>query len=488
MSKLKDLYDLVHSLEKNEKKHLSTMIEALGAKAAERYAHTIKLIKGQKVYDKNALKNDLFKEISGMNLTEALNNVYNFIKHAMLSYRSPRDSWYEKELLHIQFLIRKKLYEAANKRLHSILPELEDKSSYAILMFAEELQETITIYYKPVNLDTKFRTDFYKKRVEHARRLNLAVDLLRIKFEFFQLVKKIGNPRREDQLKHYILLWKNESLHLPNSAIPNRSFHSFIWLKAVLMSMLNEPKAQEKINEFILELRQRTTGRLALKGEYDLQDLRISLLASSAIIAIEDLNDVKERLRYIASKMPSSNVPLMVENKIAMLETLYYTKQNQYREGINFYERELSTEHIDTWINTPLAYTTIIFTSINYFLARETEKSLELLLSIQDKEKSMAPTFYVIYKMLLLFCHYQLNHVLYLDSAIRTLQRYLSKREKLYAFEKAVLSFLRNSTNPNKRELSFVKLNQRMHKLSLGKFDNSYFQTCSFLKLLDSVH
>ncbi|MCB9226181.1 MAG: hypothetical protein H6578_03265 [Chitinophagales bacterium] len=487
MSKLKEVFELIHSLEKNEKKHLSIMVEALGGKATLRYAHAIQIINKQKIYDKERLKSNLSKDVSGMNLTEALNNLYSFIKHAMLSYRSPKDAIYESELFHIQFLIKKKLYESAHKKLQAILPNLEDKSSYAMLMFAEELQEKITIFYKPVNADTAFRTNFFKQRKEHARRLNLAIDLLEIKFHFFQLARNVGDPRTEEQLKQYVLLWENESLHLPNATIPNRSFHSFIWLKAVLMSMVNMPNAQEQIKEFIEELKTRIGGRVALKGEYDLQDLRISLLSSSNIILEDDLIDIENRLRFIAKGMPKTGVALLIENKIAVLKTLYYTKLNKYNEGVAYYENEVATGHIETWINTPLSYVTIILTAINYFLAGKTNESLDLLLEIQDKEKSMAPTFYVIYRMLLLLCHYQLKNTLYLESAIRSLQRNLSKRAKLYAFQKALLRFLRNSNDLNKIDNNFEKLYDTMQKLSVGKFDNAYFKTGSFMKLLEAI-
>ena len=79
MAALKELHELVHALDKNEKKYITMMIDSLGGKARERYAKAFKTINEQKEFDADKLKDKLSIGVSGMSLTEANNYVYDFI-------------------------------------------------------------------------------------------------------------------------------------------------------------------------------------------------------------------------------------------------------------------------------------------------------------------------------------------------------------------------------------------------------------------------
>ena len=487
MAKLKDLYELVHCLEKNEKKYVSLMIDATAGKASLRYHAAFTIINKQKTFDDEKLKTSLLKDVEGMNLSEANTNLLNFIQNALLSYRNPKESVFEREILSIEFLIKRKLYERAHNLLQKVRPQLEEKASYGLLTRADELQEILAIQYSRLRMDVSFRTNFYNEKIENARRNTLNIALLKLKFDFFQLVRHVGEPRSAIQLRKYKVLYGDPNLHLPSSDIPNRSLHSYFFLKGAFLTMMNAPNSQAQIKQDIRELQNRFQAKSALRGEYDLHDLFIATLSTNLVIQLEDLNEVTNRLRYIASELPKSNIAVLIENKIAMLTTLYFTKKGDYSAAIAFYEEEKRTKHIETWIHVPLAYSTIILTSINYFLAGKTKEALDLLLDIKDKEKSMGPMFLTIYQLLILLCHYKLKNLNYLESAVRSLQRNLRGKEKLYPLERALLRFLRNGNNINKLEQNFEKLHESFIQLNKGKFDKAFFNMASFMKLIEHV-
>ena len=130
MASLKELHDLIHKLDKNEKKYLSMMIEGISGKAKSRYANSLRQINAQKVFDADRLKSKLSGDLSGMNLSEANSNLYQFICRSLVSYHNTTSENMEaqKNLLLVEILINKGLdvykrqtagqFDGCRSRLH----------------------------------------------------------------------------------------------------------------------------------------------------------------------------------------------------------------------------------------------------------------------------------------------------------------------------------------------------------------------------------
>lgn len=93
-------------------------------------------------------------------------------------------------------------------------------------------------------------------------------------------------------------------------------------------------------------------------------------------------------------------------------------------------------------------------------------------------------------KILFIIMQYELNHTDLLPYLIRSIYRYLLKRERLYKFEDAILQFLRKELPKanNKPELinAFIKLLNKIKKLRKDAFEKNVLGDFDFISWLES--
>ena len=484
MARLLDLHQLIHSINKSEKRHVTQCIQAFGGKAKERYLRALKALNNNKDFDEKSLKAALSEGTAGMNLSEANSNLYEFVLNALMAYKKSGVNDYAKKLLQIEFLLKNKMYERAHLDLVKLMPKLEELDSYALLQRAHELEEIITIQYAPVNRDYNFRQGFFESRLETADKTKLNLEFLNLKFNFFHLAKTIGTPRNINQFNKYRDLWKMPILQIPREKISNRSLHSYYQIKGALMSVIQLPNAELEIRKQIADYTTRLKGKKASKGTYDILDILISLISTKEKIDFEDVKMIAKRFKILSQELENPNYALLMANKVVMLYILYFLKEKKYEEGISYFEEQIRPSNLKKWGSAPLAYNVYIFSATIHFLNGKTEESLQILLDIQDQEKKMRPTYLINYQFLKLLCHYKLGHHEYLESATRSLQRTLYKNDVLYSPERALLHFLSHGNNIDRLAQNFKKLHSSFIKLKDNKHHRIFFDQGSYLELI----
>ncbi|MFN8321922.1 MAG: hypothetical protein U0T74_04640 [Chitinophagales bacterium] len=476
MATLKELHELVHSLDKNEKKYISMMMDSLAGKARDRYSRAFKTINEQKEFDAEKLKVKLSSGVNGMSLTEANNYVYDFICKNIVSYQPGNQLGYTSRLKLIEFFVNRKLFASAHKLLQQLIPELEVSPSIALLFRAHELQEMITINYVPVNKDYDFRVKFFEKRIAATNANRQNIDYLYLQFKFFHLVKTIGEPRNASEIKKYAALWDDPLMHVPISEINDRTIKIYYVLRGALMTVLHLPGASQEIRNQLKDFRERFSTHKMPLGEADLIDVLLSNMAENEKISWNELQQTKLRIAELEKQIPLISVHQRMRAKVVIIELTYYLKEGKYKEGIKLLENYMKPEEKNKWKDAPLAYM-IPFTGARlFYLNNDPDKALDYLLLIQEQEKSMRPFFLISYRFLFLLCHYKLENFQFLDSAIISLTRSLKKMDKLYAPEKAMLQFLTHGSHINKMETHLRKLSVTLKNLRQDPCHKLFFE------------
>jgi hypothetical protein len=475
MAALKELHELVHALDKNEKKYITMMIDSLGGKARERYAKAFKTINEQKEFDADKLKDKLSIGVSGMSLTEANNYVYDFICKNIISYQPGNQLGYTSRLKLIEFFINRKLFASAHKLLQQLIPELEQNPSIALLFRAHELQEIITINYAPVNSDYDFRVNFFEQRMTATNMNRQNIEYLYLQFKFFHLVKTMGEPRNDLEAKKYTELWQDPLMHVPATGISNRTIKIYYVLRGGLMTVLRLPGALEEIRSQLKNFRERFSDKMPL-GEADLIDVLLSTIAENNKINWKEVVETKKRIAELEKQIPLTSVHQRMRAKVVIIELMFFLKEGNYKEGIKHLENYMKPAEQSLWEDAPLAYMVPFTGARLYYLNNDPDKALDYLLLIQEKEKIMRPFFLISYRFLFLLCHYKLKNFQFLDSAIISLTRSLKKMDKLYAPEKAMLQFLTHGGHVNKMETHLQKLSTTLTALQSDPYHKVFFE------------
>lgn len=484
MATQKELYELVHSLDKNEKKHVSLMINALGGKGRDRYAYVFDTINKQKDYDEAKLKLKLARGVSGMNLSEANNYVYDFICKAVISYLPGQNLGYSNHLKFIEFLINKKLLDSGHKQLQKLIPELESAGSHSQLLRAYELQEFVTIQHPGVNADYGFRSRFFEKRLTAIKNQLQNVEILQLQYRFHKAAKEVGQPRTKAQLKPFEELWENPLLNYPLEKIERSSIVPYLLMKISLAAALYKPEAYQIAVDAVKFIQTNFKEKSFENREANLLNTLLTLMITQPEVNYGELQWATRRMREIKKSNQHPVIWQQREAKIIMAELSYYLKRKQYKKATAYFEQIIKPEVKDTWTGSLVNYAVPWMGARLYFLDRNPDKALDCLLMIQGQEKTMSPNVFIDYKFLSLMCHYkQENHSLVISTA-DSLYKRLRKTEKLYAPEKAMLSFVKSSGTIEKMKLNMRRLYDTFRVLKKDPFNSSFFLYSDYIEWL----
>lgn len=487
MATLKELHDLVHVLDKNEKKFITISMDALAGKARDRYKKAFHTINEQLDFDAEKLKRKLGRDVVGMSVSEANNYVYDFICKTIVGYQSGKKLGYTNQLKLIELFVNRKLFAAAHKHLQKLIPELEEHSSFSLIQRAHELQEIITISYGPVNSDYNFREKFFKQRIAATEMQRQNIDFLYLNFRFFQLLKSEGLPRTAHQAKKYLEIWQEPLLHIPIADIHDRTIKIYYILRGALMSVLMMPGADDEIRKHLKDFRQRMKNMKLPLAEIDLLDLLLSNMGAASEINWSELQQIKVRTKELLHDVPIQSVHQRTMAKLIIVELTFYLRKGNFAEGIKYMDLIIKPKERQLWKDAPLAYMIPFTCARIHYLNNDPDKALDYLLMIQDQEKVMRPYFLISYRFLFLLCHYRLKNFQFLDSAITSLTRSLNKLDKMYAPEKAMLQFLRHAGHTDKIGHHLQKLSTSLNAYKSDPYHKIFFEFGDYSDWLKST-
>lgn len=478
MATLKQLYHLVHSLNKKEKINLNLAIKGTAGKAKDRYLTSVEILNKTKVYDAEKLKKRLSENVIGMNLSEANNNLYNFICRSLLSFSEnlPPNLGLLRQLAVAEMLIGKRQVEAATDALEVIIQTAEDSRNYQVLHGALVNWQQLDILDPKRQHDFNGRIALLEKRISLLKENADYLEYRKLAVTFFNLVRKIGSPRNATQQQEYEKLLRTPILSGSKNIehAPLLIQYEYFDLRSMLLSACN--LIDEAYTECGRALQIMEEPFRKQKRYDSLQNLMLTRLTYS--LELEDIDKVNiavEALTGIKHLLTNKSRIATLSEKVLYAKLFACLKTQQYTEGIKIFEEHLNDSKLSDWQKSPLAYVDYLMGARLYFLAGDPDTALNYLLKIQDKEKVMRPSFLITYKFLSLLCHYRLKNYLYLTNATSTLYKSLSKMERIYEPERALLQFLKNAGDYNKWQKGMQKLHVKFAELQANPFNKAFF-------------
>lgn len=486
MATLKQLYDLVHSLDKTEKKNVSILIKATAGKAKERYLKSFDLLNNAKVFDADKIKLKLEKLVSGMNLSEANTNLYNYICKCILFHYENNSSnlGLLKELLLADLFISKRLISNAEDIIDSVVEKASSKPIYNALHSAYTAKQQLDVLEPKRQLDFDKRVSLLNERIEILNENIKYLQYRKTAILFFELVQKFGDPRNKAQENYFIQLLQNpvfNNIDLSSRSMTIRLEH--FELKCMILSACN--KIELAYNTCTLAIENNSAKLIAEKRFDSLQNLLLSKLTFSInLVDNEKINESREQLLAILPFLTNKNKVAVSSEKILYSKLFQSINAEKYEEGIIIFEQHLNNELNQDWQHSPLAYIDYLMAARLCFLQGDIDKTLDYLQVLQEKEKVMRPSFLISYKFLYLLCHYKLNNFTHLSYATASLYKMLSKTKRNYAPEKALLHFLKNVSDHNNIPSEIEKLRVKLLALKQDHFNSPFFTFADYEKWL----
>lgn len=482
MATLKQLYSLVHALDKSEKKNLSLMITAMGGQARDRYANALRILNEQHEFDADKLKKKLSADVSGMSLTEANDYFFNFICKSLLAGQGNATGTFGlvKELMLIEIFLARGLYDVAEKNLHSLLPKLYNHNSFGLLARALELNSTIVASNPETNLDFAHRLQIIDKRREIARDNLQYTEVMRLNLQVTELVHKIGDAREKKHIALYEPIYNHPIWKTPFGEISKQAFAMFAPLKIDMVTLSAGPEQAIADSKLALEEFNR---RFNMRDNHMAAFYLLDSLLSNCYRAklADEIPGAVEQLHKLVPYVSQRSVVQKIYARIVFSELAHGLITHRYTEGIQTLNHWTEPKNKQLWEGSPLGYMNYILGAQLHYMNNNPDKALDYLLLLRDAEKTFRATMHLTYQFMFLMCYYKLNDYSLVTSTANSIYKSLLKREKLYGPERALLRFVKTSPTPDKMKESLNQLYTHLLQLSTDPLNASFFYYADYL-------
>lgn len=483
MATLKQLYQLVHALDKAEKKHVSMLVDALGGKARTRYANALRVINELKEFDADKLKKKLSAGVSGMSLTEANDYIFTFVCKALVSHTAPATGnlGLLKEMILVELMISKGLFDIADKLLHPLLDKLKNGNSFGLLIRGQELKSIITASCRQNTVDYAARIAVVDERTETATQHLQYLEIMRMNNQLYELAHRLGEPRDKTHLQQYKAIFKHPIWKTPYSKVSNQVFIMYGPLRIDMINMVHGSDAA--IAEGKIALRE-FKSRFNVNDHYVLYFYLLDSTISDCIRSQDErtmlplLNELRALLPFVKQHA----VAQKIQAKLMYAELILFVFHKDYAAGVTRLEEWMKPECMKLWQEAPLAYANLLLGARLHYLNRSPEMALDFLQLMQPEEKGFRASILLAYRFLHLMCYYRLNNPSLVFSTANSIYKSLLKQEKLYAPERAILRFAKSSGTVERMKRNIRELHHALHTLSQDRLHQSFFQFADYLE------
>lgn len=489
-----ELFDLIHSLTKSEKRFfkLSSSLQS----GDKNYLKIFDAIDRQEEYSEEDLKEEFKDETFIRHLPSEKNHLYKLILKSLRSYHADDSisSVLKQEIKNIEILYKKALFKECNKFLMRAkkLAISHEKFYFLFELISWEkmlLEEAYEDGEFTKDLDTLIKEE--QEVIEKLRNL-AAYHVLYSKINY--VFRSGGYVRDEDDRnlvdeigQHPLIVGKNTALsrraaticyytqgfcHMANGEY-QVAYQKFMRVKEILDD-------NEKIKSDLSKRYTRTMSNI-LTCLIDQKDYE---KASEMIVTMRSIHKDNP-----AFKTTDIHVNVFKTTSIAELQVCLYTGNYQQGlkviqsiiDGLDIYEGKLHKEQ-------QLKF--FYYIAYVYFGAGEYNKSLFWINKVlNDKENTLRQDIYSYARLFNLVIHFELKNYDLMEYITKSTQRYLHKRQRDYELEKIVLDYMRKLIRCNnvidKKDL-FVEFRNELTDLIKRPEDSVVLKYFDFITWISS--
>jgi hypothetical protein len=489
------LFSLIKSLSKSEKRYFNLFASRHVIGEGNTYLKLFEVVGKQKQYNESHIKEIFKKDRMGKNLAAEKNRLYNLVLKSLSDFHSKisiesklREYIHQVEVLYekglygqmIQIIQKAKKIAAKNfkqlyflelqrweKRLISINQSDADVQSQINKIYKDDFQwtnqykkflEIQQVYHKVLGFQ-QIHGD--RRRKDEFRKLKKTVDVIRSK-------TKESDLDRIQKIYYFIML----SVYYRLSGDTKRSYQ-YLYDQQALYD--NDPSDNTDLYNYVSYLNNLSIAQMEL-CKYD--------------EVLENVHKIRRACSLPPAKKSSRIQTLAFLSHIHELDIYSYTGNFNKGTGIiKSIQKELEKRSLV--FGTLHMFSFWIKFAVMFFGTGEYKKSLLWTNKIiNHPEQNIRLNIHCLAKILALIIHYELHNEAQLPYYIRSVYRYLLKKQRLFKFETLMIEFIRkkiskiNSTKDLKT--AFIELNGKLLLLKKDHYEKQAFNYFDFISWLES--
>jgi len=485
------LFNLVNSLSGSEKRYFKLFVNKNQTGKHNKYILLFDSIDAQDVYDDEALRKIVYSNepIQSRKFSELKNYLYELILKSLQGYDEKTSIEYKLKgmLLSIKVLFKRSHFEECKEMM-------QKAKKLAVRYEAFEHMLEILTWEKKIAY-TQIDVNFLDKELdriqeEEKQYLSQLEDLSVYQNIFFKVLisgKQNALLRSEDKIKYLKEILDHPLMQNVEKAKAHRAKILFHRIKSIYFYSLSDYEEFYQSGKKILEVMESKPHLL----QEDVSEY-ISAL-SNFTHSCNFLNKNKEVEKCLDKFLKIKS--LTVDDELKIHRQYYQNKFNLCLRKGDFEEAEKELDkhlvEVERFDKKLFERGSFYFTYFYiYFGNEDHEKALENLNEWLNLPRSVErEDLQSLARILNLMIHYEMKNTILLESLLRSTQRFLNKRDRMYKFEKEMLGVIQSSmkvhTEKELRE-AFIQLKNELENLSKIPSENAMFEYFNFSAWIES--
>ena len=488
------LFELVNSLTPSEKVYFSKFSSRHVIGDENNYIKLFNEINKQPFYDEKALLKKFAEEKFIKQFSAAKNYLINEILRSLENYHKDDsiDSKISNLISQYVILYKKTLFkhsEVILKRAKNLATETERYVKLVEIINYEKNFDYMKFGNPEFDKLSKQRADEEKdvlRKLENISEYNL----LYVKFS--SIYKKLGVSRdRKDVLK-YSSVMKNKLMKSESNALSVRAKNLFYIINYMYNYSTGDSKSAFEFGMKRLKLVESNPQKIsAQKSEmiYALSDvIALSYNMGNFNLCLNYLRKLRETADQFKN-LKSLSTQLEMYLRSYDVEINMYCDTGKFREGIKLIpEVEGWLEKYHNKIPSSMLLKTFYLIAYTCFGAGDYERALIWINQIINDKSSYRLDYKAFARIMNIIIHFELKNFILLEYELKSLKRFLEKRDKIFEYEKSVLqTFTKLIKIEDENDIQFElnKLKEKILNLNKDEYEckaNEYLDVITWIE------
>jgi hypothetical protein len=490
-----NLFQLIKSLTTSEKGYFIKFASQHVIGEKNKYLKLFDFINKQKIYDENEIRQNFKKEKFVNQLTSAKNYLTRMILRSLENYHRSDSVDTQITILINQYkiLFKKTLFIQAESTLSRAKKLSTETERFTKLI--EILKEERNFHYKKIgNPDFQdLLQNCYKEELEVLDVLKNIAEYNNLYLRISSLFKKIGISRNRNDVKKFKEIVSNDIMSSEKRALSIRAKDFFYIINYLYHYCTGNIEKAFHSGQKRLELIEHHGNKLSgARKEY-------MYALSDAIAFAYNLNKFKLCLDYL-KKQREMAIQLKNDSSISNHMDMYFKSYsfelNIYLLSGYFNEGLIIVNDVIKWlekykgkINKDEEIKVYYAISYMYFGAGLFSDSLQWVNKILNDNSDYRQDYKIFAKIMNLIIHYELGNLDLLEYNIKSVLRYIMKKDKLYKYEFALINFIKKIimlTGSDDLNFEYIKLKKELDKISEDDYEKKAFDYLDISSWLES--
>lgn len=469
MNKNNELFSLVRSLSKSEKRYFK--LQASVFRENNLLIILFDILERQKVYDEKEVLNEFKKRKKSKQLSVVKNRLSTLILKSMRAYNVSRSVEHRLNVMfqNIYFLIEKKLWNQSEKEIRKVIQLATVHEKY---FYLSEALDTLLSYY-----DLKDKPAIHIQKREILEKIQNTDKYLYMKDILFGAIEETGTVvRNQSGLKKIRSLISNDLFKYEKFAVTHRSKMNFFLARFFYFRAIGDVKATYDVARRLvlyLESQPEFIHENPVAYRTALNNYIVSQLDRKKF---DDFFDSIEKMKSIASRFPKADNPVFaaaVQLRVYELLIDYYACTFKYQQGIGLIpEIERWLDHAEMRNEAGHEITLYSIVAKLFFVVskyQDTIKWSNKILNQSSEFYAIAKDIHGFARIMDLLSHYEMRNMDLLEHRVRSAKRFLQKEGRHFKIEGEIILFFKNevlkTTNEPQLKKAFKLLKERLVKL-----------------------